>query len=64
MSTERGYEVRLFETWPPDSVTFNGQTVVYNADPDASAGWRYDGDSLTTIIPASENPVTTAVKLT
>ncbi len=64
MPTERGYEVRLFETWPPDSVTFNGQTIAYNADPDASAGWRYDGDSLTTIIRLPRIPLTTAVKLT
>jgi alpha-glucosidase len=64
MPTERGYEVRLFEVWPPDSVTFNGQAMAYIADPDASAGWRYDGDLLTTIIHLPRTPVSTAVELT
>ena len=67
MPTERGYEVRLFESWPPDSVAVNGQQIDYNPDPDAPAGWRYDGDSLTTIIRlppiARSNPVELTVKI-
>jgi alpha-glucosidase len=64
MPTQRGYEVRLFEAWPPESVSFNGQTIAYNADPDAPAGWRYDGDVLTTVIRLPETPVSTEVVLT
>ena len=64
MPAERGYEIRLFEVWPPDSVAFNSQNIIYNADPDASAGWRYEGDSLTTIIRLPRISVSTAVELT
>jgi alpha-glucosidase len=64
MPAERGYEVRLFEAWPPDSVNCNGQTILYRPDPDAPVGWRYDGESLTTVIRVPRLPVTTAVELT
>jgi alpha-glucosidase len=64
MPTQRGYEVRLFESWPPDSVTFNGQMIAYSADPEAPAGWHYNGDLLTTIIRLPRTPVSTAVELT
>ncbi len=64
MPTERGYEVRLFEVWPPDSVTFNGRNIAYNADPDAAAGWRYDGDLLTTIIRLPRTAVSGSAELT
>jgi alpha-glucosidase len=64
MPVERGYEIRLFEVWPPDSVTFNGQSIGFNSDPDARAGWRYDGDSLTTIIRLPRIAVATPAELT
>jgi hypothetical protein len=64
MPTERGYEVRLFETWPPDSVNFNGQDIAYNADSAATTGWRYDGDSLTTIIRLPKTSISKAAELT
>jgi len=63
MPTERGYEVRLLETWPPDSVTVNGENVAYNPEPDASQGWRYDGDSLTTFIRIPRKSVTGEIEL-
>jgi alpha-glucosidase len=63
MPAERGYEVRLFESWPPDSVTFNGRNISYDDDPHAAEGWRYDGDSLTTIIRLPRMPVSAAVDL-
>ena len=35
MLTERGYELRLYGTWPPESVTVNGQSVTLSPNP----GW-------------------------
>jgi alpha-glucosidase len=64
MPAARGYEVRLFEVWPPDSVMYNGQNIPYCADADASPGWCYDGDLLTTIIRLPRTPVSTMAELT
>lgn len=64
MPTERGYEVRLFETWPPDSVIFNGEEIAFNSDPNAVTGWRYDGDSLTTIVRLPKTSVSKVAELT
>ncbi len=64
MPAERGYEVRLFEAWPPDSVSFNGLAIAYNAEPDATTGWRYEGDWLTTIIRLPKTSVSTGAELT
>jgi len=64
MPAERGYEVRLFEAWPPDSVNFNGKEIAFNPDPAAAVGWRYDGDSLTTIIRLPKTSVTHPGELT
>jgi len=64
MPAERAYEVRLFEAWPPDSVTCNGQVLAFNADPSAAAGWHYEGDSLTTIIRLPRMVRSAAVELT
>ncbi len=49
MLQARGYEIRLPGDWPPDSVTANGKPLAYAAKKDAT-GWRYDGNTLTTII--------------
>jgi len=62
--TERGYEIRLFETWPPDSVTCNGRPISYQPDSASAAGWHYDGDTLTTVIRVPRMPVSTAVEVT
>jgi alpha-glucosidase len=49
MLTSRGYEIRLPVTLPPDSVRANGAEISYAAE-GAASGWRYDGQTLTTII--------------
>lgn len=64
MLPERSYEIRLFSTWPPDSVEFNGQNVPYAPDGVGSLGWHYDGDSLSTIIRLPKTSVNTGVELT
>ena len=64
MPVERGYELRLFETWPPDAVTCNGQPIAFNPDPEATSGWRYEGEGLTTVIRLPRMPVSTPAEVT
>ncbi len=62
MPQARGYEIRLPGDWPPDSVTANGETLAYSARKDAS-GWRYQGNTLTTIITVPSHRVTELVEI-
>ncbi len=50
MPKSRGYELRLPADWPPTSVTVNGAPVA-QAGPSGEGGWRFEGNTLTTIIP-------------
>ena len=50
MLKTRGYELRLPADWPPASVTVNG-VAVQQAGPLGKAGWSFEGNTLTTIIP-------------
>ena len=65
MPTRRAYQVQLPGDWPPESVSANGKAVSYSADPN-SRGWRFEGNTLTTVItlPASDitQEVTVAVR--
>lgn len=49
MPVQRGYEIRLPITLPPESVRANGANISY-ASEGAAPGWRYDGDKLTVVI--------------
>lgn len=49
MEHSRGYLFRLPNDWPPAAVTFNGAPLAYAAE-GTRDGWRYDGNTLTTII--------------
>jgi alpha-glucosidase len=64
---KRGYEVRLPGDWPPASVTVNGTTLTYNrhagGERHGSGGWRYDGNSLTTIIAIPQKSITEAITI-
>jgi len=79
MKKMRTYELRLPGSWPPASVTVNGKPVPYSplpysplpyskdasaAGPSAEKGWRFDGNTLTTIIPTPRFSVTDAVRIT
>jgi alpha-glucosidase len=64
MPAERGLEIRLFGTWPPDAVTCNSQNIPYTPEADAPTGWRYDGNTLSAIIRLPRRLVTTATELT
>jgi Domain of unknown function (DUF5110)/Glycosyl hydrolases family 31 len=50
MLRTRGYELRLPADWPPVSVTVNGKALK-PVKPSELGGWRYEGNTLTTIIP-------------
>jgi len=52
MPKTRGYELRLPGDWPPASVTVNGAPVP-QAGPTGEGGWRFEGNTLTTVIPAA-----------
>jgi alpha-glucosidase len=60
MPRMRGYEVRLPGDWPPDSVQVNGAAARY-APKDGAPGWRFEGNTLTTVITVARMPVTSRV---
>jgi alpha-glucosidase (family GH31 glycosyl hydrolase) len=63
MEASRGYELRLRGSWPPESVTVNGDSIAHNEN----AGWSYDGNTLATIVRtrsiSTASPVTIVVKI-
>ena len=66
MPTARAYEVRLPGSWPPSSVRVNGQPAI-GSPKDGALGWRFEGDTLTTIIRTASfsvaDTVTVVVKI-
>jgi alpha-glucosidase (family GH31 glycosyl hydrolase) len=62
MPDARGYEIRLPGNWPPASVTVNGQPLGF--EPAAGKpGWRFEGNTLTTIITVPRTPVAERVQV-
>jgi alpha-glucosidase (family GH31 glycosyl hydrolase) len=76
MPARRGYQLRIYGVWPPESIQANGQTIsmVPPADPsnpelalaspanqNAAAGWRYDGETATLIVDLAKTAVNTEV---
>jgi alpha-glucosidase (family GH31 glycosyl hydrolase) len=59
---QRGYELRLPGDWPPESVTVNGRPLSHVPERD-KVGWRYDGNTLSTVITVSTMPVRSAVTI-
>jgi len=57
MPAARGYELRLPADWPPVSVTVDGVPVDRSKGP-GKAGWTFEGNTLTTVIPVSRGSVT------
>ena len=49
MPVRRAYELHLPGDWPPQTVTVNGRPLALTAE-ENKAGWRYDGNTLTTIV--------------
>ncbi|MGB0063906.1 MAG: TIM-barrel domain-containing protein [Terracidiphilus sp.] len=60
MLKARGYELRLPADWPPDAVTVNGKTVPF-VKPGEQGGWRFEGNTLTTIVPVPSQSTATKV---
>jgi len=63
MPTQRAYELRLPGSWPPSSVSVNGESIAhskYNRTP----SWHFDGSTLTTVIATSRFRVTDRVTFT
>jgi alpha-glucosidase (family GH31 glycosyl hydrolase) len=58
MPAQRGYELRLPADWPPASVTVNGQPIH-----SGKGGWRYEGNTLTTVIPVPRTAVAANVTI-
>lgn len=60
MPTARGYEIRLPGDWPPETATVNEHPLTYTAQK-GTWGWRFEGNTLTTIITVPRMAVTTPV---
>jgi alpha-glucosidase len=52
MARTRSYELRLPADWPPASVTAN-DSPISQAGASGKHGWRFEGNTLTTVIPVS-----------
>jgi alpha-glucosidase (family GH31 glycosyl hydrolase) len=63
MAERRRYELRLRSSFPPQQVLLNGVVLPYRADQSRSA-WRYDGNTLTTIISLPQTSVHQRVAVT
>ncbi len=62
MVTERGYELRLPGDWPPDSITVNGEALGFDREV-GKPGWRYEGNTLTTMVTSGSFAVTSRVRI-
>ena len=63
MRTERACELRLPGSWPPSSVSVNGESLAYSKK-EGAPGWRFEGDTLTTVITTRSFRVTDVVRVT
>ena len=62
MPNERAYELRLPGSWPPSDVTVNGEPLRF-AKRKGTIGWRFEGDTLTTIVTTSRVSVNSPLKI-
>ena len=62
MPARRAYELRLPGDWPPQTVTVNGRPLALIAE-ENKAGWRYDGNTLTTILRTPQLAVSDVVTI-
>jgi alpha-glucosidase len=60
MPKERSYQLRLPGDWPPVSVTINGAALKYSPA-ESQAGWRYEGNTLTTVVTVPKASVARSV---
>jgi alpha-glucosidase (family GH31 glycosyl hydrolase) len=62
MLTSRAHELRLPADWPPSSVTVNG-VPVHQEGSTENGGWRFEGNTLTTIIPVARTSVASKITI-
>ena len=62
MLKTRSYELRLPADWPPSSVTING-TAVKQAGVTGKSGWKFEGNTLTTVIPVASASVESKISI-
>jgi alpha-glucosidase len=62
MLLKRGYELRLSADWPPTSVTVNGTSLAYNPK-EGDPGWRFVGNTLTTLVTIPSRSVAEATRI-
>lgn len=60
MLKSRGFEVRLPGDWPPSLVTVNGVPVAFEKTA-GKPGWKYEGNTLSTIVTVGPHPVSELV---
>jgi alpha-glucosidase len=60
MPRTRAYELRLPADWPPSAVTVNG-VPVKQAGPTGKAGWSFQGNTLTTVVPVPSSSMASKV---
>ena len=62
MPAQRAFELRLPGDWPPASVTVDGRPLAHSAE-ESQAGWRYEGNTLTTVVRTPRLPVSSTVTI-
>ncbi len=62
MPATRAYQLRLPGNWPPASVSVNGEPLTFSSESERP-GWKFEGDTLTTVITTRRFPMTDAVTI-
>jgi hypothetical protein len=62
MPAERSYELRFPGSWPPSAVSVNGEPLPF-VKRKGTTGWRFDGDTLTTIVSTPRVSVNSPLKI-
>jgi alpha-glucosidase len=63
MITRRAYQVQLPGDWPPESVTVNGAHLAFMGQQSDKIGWRYEGNTLMTIVTTPRASVRASVRI-
>jgi alpha-glucosidase (family GH31 glycosyl hydrolase) len=63
MINARAYEVQLPGDWPPQSVSVNGRPLTFTGQDRSKIGWRYEGNTLMTVITTPSFSVHTPVRI-
>jgi hypothetical protein len=64
MIEDRAYQIELPGDWPPASVTVNSTNLTFTGQQTEKPGWRYEGNTLTTVVLTPRYSVHNAVTIT